>query len=225
MTTHDALFIEIDYTGRADGVVFDTTRKGDARPGMKGPFQPAVVKLGTGQLLSGLDAFLAGKDKGTYAVSLEAEQAFGKKRSDMIKLMPIASFGKDAKKLAPGLPITVGEMHGIVKSAGGGRVVVDFNHALAGHKVEYTITHHGIVTDPVKKVKSVVKAMLGVELPVTEKDGVTVLSVPKGFPSDGLVKELEKHAGVSVTIKEVEVKQHQHVHADGTVHDNSAHKH
>lgn len=223
--TSDAPFIEIDYTGRAGGAVFDTTRKEDAARSMRGPFHPAVIKLGSGQLIPGLDKFLVGKDKGSYTVSLEAEQAFGKKRADMMKLMPLASFGKDSKKLGPGLPITVGEMHGIVKSVSGGRVVVDFNHPLAGQSVEYTVTHHGIVNDPVKKVKCIVKAMLGVELPVNEKDGKTVVKVPKGFPADGLVKELEKHTGVTVAIEEIDVKPHQHVHADGTVHDNSAHKH
>lgn len=225
MTTNDAPFIEIDYTGRADGVVFDTTRKEDATRGARGPFAPAVVKLGSGQLIPGLDAFLTGKEAGTYSVTLPPEQAFGKKRADRIKLMPLRSFGKEAKKLAPGLPITVGEMHGVVKSVGGGRVVVDFNHPLAGQEVSYDVKLHGTVTDPAKKVRSVLKAMLGVDLPVTDKDGKTTVKLPKGFPAEGLVKELEKHTGVTVAIEEIEVKSHQHVHADGTVHDNSTHKH
>jgi FKBP-type peptidyl-prolyl cis-trans isomerase 2 len=229
MTSPDHGFIELDYTGRADGAVFDTTRKEHAHPGMRGPFAPAVVKLGSGQLIPGLDAFLAGKQPGPYRVELAADQAFGKKRADLIKLMPLASFGKDARKLAPGMPITVGEMHGTVKSVGGGRVVVDFNHPLAGQAVTYDIHHHGAVTDPVKKVRSVLKAMLGTELPVLAKDGAVIVKLPKGFPSEGLVSAVEKHTGVTVTVtvtvEEIEIKAHQHVHADGTVHDNSAHKH
>jgi len=225
MTTNDLPFIELDYTGRAEGAVFDTTRKEDAAAGMRGPFKPAVIKLGSGQLIPGLDAFLKDKEAGTYSVTLPPEQAFGKKRADRIKLMPLASFGKEAKKIVPGMPITVGEMHGTVKSVGGGRVVVDFNHLLAGATVEYSVTHHGVVTDPAKKVGSVLKAMLGVELPVLEKDGATVVKLPKGFPAEGLVAEIKKHTGVAIVVEEVDIKPHQHIHADGTVHDNSAHKH
>ena len=73
-------FIELDYTGRADGVVFDTTRKQDAPVGSKGPFEPAVLKLGSGQLIPGLDSFLVGKGPGTYGVTLAAENAFAIER-------------------------------------------------------------------------------------------------------------------------------------------------
>jgi FKBP-type peptidyl-prolyl cis-trans isomerase 2 len=225
MTNPDGSFIEIDYTGRAGGIVFDTTHQEHARPGMRGPFHPVTIKLGSGQLLPGLDAFLTGKEKGSYTVSLEPEHAFGKKRADRIKFMPLASFGKDARSLAPGMPITVGEMQGIVKSVGGGRVIVDFNHPLAGSPVEYVITHHGVVTDPAKKVGSILKALLGVELPVTTHNGTTTVKLPKGFPAEGLIKEVEKHTGILIAIEEIDVKPHQHVHADGTVHDNDAHKH
>jgi FKBP-type peptidyl-prolyl cis-trans isomerase 2 len=217
-------FISLDYTGRVDGVVFDSTRKEDVPAGTKGSFAPVTIKVGLGQLLPGLDAFLVGKQPGTYEVTLQAEQAFGKKDPKHMKLVPMTAFGKEKNKIEPGMPVTFGESQGVIKSISGGRVVVDFNHPLAGKEVQYTLYVHGPVTDPQQKVGAILKAMLGVALPV-EKDGEkTVISLPKGFPAEGLVKEIEKHTGVTVTVKEVELKGHDHTHEhqDGHTH---AHPH
>ncbi len=202
----DLPFIEIDYTGRVDGVVFDTTLKVHALPGNKGPFEPAVLKLGSGQLIAGLDAFLTGKQPGAYSVKLQPEEAFGRKQPQLLKLVPLAAFGKDAQRIAPGFAVSIGDEKGRVQSVSGGRVVVDFNHPLAGQVVEYHVKLHGLVTDQAKKVRSVVRAMLGVDLPVEHREGKTLLSLPAGFPADGLVKEIERHSGVIVTVVEVAVK-------------------
>jgi FKBP-type peptidyl-prolyl cis-trans isomerase SlyD len=200
-------FIELDYTGRVNGIVFDTTMQTDAPQGSKGPFEPAVVKLGSGQLIPGLDAFLTGKKPGEYAVTLEPEQAFGKKQAQLLKLVPLSAFGKEAKRLEPGLSVTIGEQRGIVKSVSGGRVVVDFNHPLAGQTVEYTVHLKGPVTDDVKKVKATVKGLLGVELPAETKEGKVSLKLPQGFPAENLLKEIERHSGVAVTHEEVALKK------------------
>lgn len=200
-------FIALDYTGRVNGIVFDTTMQADAPAGSKGPFQPAIVKLGSGQLIPGLDAFLAGKKPGEYTVTLQPEQAFGKKQTQLLKLVPLSAFGKEAKRLEPGLSVTIGEQRGVVKSVSGGRVVVDFNHPLAGQIVEYTVHLKGPVTDDVQKVQATVKGLLGVELPAEAKNGKVNLKLPQGFPAENLLKEIERHSGVAVAHEEVAIKQ------------------
>ncbi len=210
-------FIKIDYTGRTDGHVFDSTRAADA-PSRKG-HGPVVVAIGTGQLLPGLDAFLSDKQPGDYVLTLSAEQAFGKKDAKMLKLVPIKAFGKEARNLAPNLPVTIGEQRGIVKSISGGRVVIDFNHPLAGKQVDYSVTLHGDVTDETQKVEATVQAMLGVALPVQKEGDSVVLSLPKGFPAEGLIKEIERISGVVVKTKEVDMQVHgDHVHLPGESH-------
>lgn len=199
-------FIELDYTGRVDGVVFDTTRKADAPPNSLASFKPVVVKLGSGQLIAGLENFLKDKKAGKYSVSIPPESAFGKKDPKLLKLVPLASFKKEQQQqLAPGVPITVGDMQGVVKSVSGGRAVVDFNHQLAGKTVDYDIEFHGEVSDPKKKVESTVQAMLGVVLPIEKQGEDLVLSLPKGFPAEGLVKAIEEHTGVTIKTKEIEM--------------------
>lgn len=222
-------FIELDYTGRAEDGVFDTTRKEDAPAGSKGPFGPITVKIGSGQLLPGLDEFLKGKTKGEYTVTIPAEKAFGKKDAKLLKLVPLTTFGKEKNRLEPGLPIRIGEQHGVVKSMSGGRVVVDFNHPLAGKDVHYTLYVHGEVTEPQKKVEAILKSMLGVALPVTMEGEKAIIALPAGFPSDGIVAELEKHTGVKIGVKELEMPKHEHAHTHDHHHehghDHHDHKH
>lgn len=198
-------FIELNYTGKADGKVFDTTLQKDAPKGSKGPFEPTVVKLGIGQLLPGLDEFLKDKKPGSYQVFIDAEHGFGPKDSKLLKLVPLTAFGKESKDVGPGVPVTIGQQQGTVKSVSGGRVVVDFNHPLAGKDLQYDVELIGEVTDKRRKVDSILKALLGVALPVTEEEEKVVVTIPKGFPGEGLVKELEKHTGVTVTLKEIEL--------------------
>jgi len=214
-------FIELEYTGTVDGIVFDTTRKHDAPAGTSGPFGPMVVMLGSGQLIPGLDAFLQDKKPGKYTLTLDPENAFGKKDAKLLKLVPLTSFGKKAKELEPGLPVTIGNAQGTVKSVSGGRVVIDFNHPLAGKAVSYDLEYVGDVGAPDRKVRALLKAMLGAELPVENVGADVQISLPKGFPSEGLIKEVEKHTGVTVTVKEVELPKHEHSHD----HDDSHHGH
>jgi FKBP-type peptidyl-prolyl cis-trans isomerase 2 len=213
-------FIELDYTGRVDGAVFDTTRKEDAPAGSKTHFKPVVVKLGAGQLIPGLDKYLADKKPGTYDVSLKAEEAFGNKRSDLLKLVPATMFGKEKGQIQIGLPVRFGEQQGVIKSISGGRVVVDFNHPLAGKDVTYHVILHGEVKEPKRKVEAILAAM-GIPLPVEEKEGKVTVSLPKGFPAEGFVKEIEAQTGVQIAIHEVEMK---HDHAHDHAHDHS-HEH
>ena len=222
-------FIALDYTGKADGRIFDTTRKQDARPGAKGDFEPVIVKLGGGQLISGLDAFLRGKEPGHYEVTLAPQDAFGTKSAKMLRLVPRSAFGKQAKDLAPGMPITVGDTHGIVKSVSGGRIVVDFNHPLAGKEVHYDLDLHGEVTDPVRIVTAVVQSMLGAKLQVTQEDGGVHIALPEGFPADGILAEIEKYTGIAVKVKFVALpkqsSKHTHEHSHAGEHDHDHHDH
>jgi FKBP-type peptidyl-prolyl cis-trans isomerase SlyD len=212
-------FIELDYTGRVDGAVFDTTQKADAPLGSKGPFEPAIVKLGLGQLIPGLDKFLTGKGPGKYEVTLQPEDAFGPKNAKLLKLVPLTAFGKEKQKIESGMNVRIGEQQGTVKSISGGRVVVDFNHPLAGKAVTYSLLVHGEVKDPKKKVDSIVRALLGVALPTTVEGEKVIVSLPKGFPAEGFVKELEKQTGVTVGVQEVDLGKHEHVHDENCNHD------
>ncbi|MCH8980513.1 hypothetical protein IH922_00675 [candidate division KSB1 bacterium] len=50
------------------------------------------------------------------------------------------------------MQINIDGMMGIIKTAGGGRCLVDFNHPLSGKEVTYTIKVNKIITDDKEKL-------------------------------------------------------------------------
>jgi len=60
----------------------------------------------------------------------------------------------------PGLRIEVDGTPGTIKSVSGGRVLIDFNHPLAGRVLKYQVTITNIITDLKEKVSSLLETNL-----------------------------------------------------------------
>jgi len=177
MAVENGTYIKVTYTGSINGVPFDTTdeeaaKKGNIfREGFK--YTPAIVKVGAGRLLKGLDEELVGKEIGKeYTVSLPPEKAFGEHKKEEVEAI-------DKKELdhKPELyeRIVVNGREGLVANKVGNRYVIDFNHPLAGQTVDYTYKIEGIVEDPKEAFEGTIKLITGNEMNVktTQKD-VTV---------------------------------------------------
>jgi FKBP-type peptidyl-prolyl cis-trans isomerase 2 len=105
---------------------------------------PAEAVQGSGELPSGLDAALIGMSPGEEKrLVLAPAQAFGERDAAKMQTMPLSKFGELAKGLKPG-----GKVEGFrggkaekatVVSVDEGKVVLDFNHALAGKTVSYRL--------------------------------------------------------------------------------------
>ena len=164
-------FVELEYTGRAEGKVFDTTdealakKEGMFREGV--PYGHITVCIGQSHVLKGLDDDLEGKEVGMqYTAKLPAEKAFGKKQAQLIQLVPKRKFDAAGINPVPGMPVTIDNAMATIRTVSGGRVMVDFNHPLAGKDVEYTYKVLKIVTD----VKEKLQAVIAMELNLN-KDG------------------------------------------------------
>ncbi|MEO2154907.1 MAG: hypothetical protein ABGW69_03820 [Nanoarchaeota archaeon] len=72
-------------------------------------------------------------------VSLTIKNAYGEKNPDLIQIMPLSLLRKQGINPIPGLIIRVGEIEGIIKSISGGRVIIDFNHPLAGKDIDFEV--------------------------------------------------------------------------------------
>lgn len=191
-------FIEINYTGKVEGNVFDSTDEKIATEakihskGMK--YGPIIVCLGEGQLLPGLDEFLKDKKPGKYEVKLEAEKAFGKKSSKLLQLVPMKVFKTQNIRPYPGLMINVDGNNGVVKTVSGGRVIVDFNHPLASKDVEYEVEVIRKVEDLKEQVTAFLKTTMNnddIEVKVDGKNVEVILKqdIPKEI-KDLLSKKL-----------------------------------
>lgn len=108
--------------------IYDATRK----------YEPRLIAVGEGWLLSGLDEAIKGMDVGQRKeVELPPEKAFGQRDPTQTRMIPLRKFGDRAHELAVGDTIEVENRVGLVRFIGSGRAQVDFNHRLAGKSIVY----------------------------------------------------------------------------------------
>ncbi len=165
---HD--FIELHFIGKVKSTneIFDLTDEAEARKNKmydsKHKYVPMVVCVGENQVIPGLDKELVGKEIGRkYTVEISPENAFGKKESRLMKLINVNIFLKQNIQPVVGLPVNIDNLYGIVRSTAGGRVIVDFNHPLAGKELIYEFTPTKLVENDEEKLKCIVNLNLGLE--------------------------------------------------------------
>jgi FKBP-type peptidyl-prolyl cis-trans isomerase SlyD len=190
-------FVEIEYTGRADGEVFDTTDESLANkedlPKNNAVYGPITICLGESHLVKGLDKELIGKETNKeYTIELSPENAFGKKKAELFKLIPRSTFLKQEINPMPGLQVNIEGVVGTVKTVSGGRVYVDFNHYLSGKDINYEVKINKIITKTEDKVKALLNLMLG-KIPQINIKEKTVDITFDVKVSDELKTELKKN--------------------------------
>lgn len=187
---HD--FVEIEYTGKlADGTVFDTTSEKVAKEhhlhSQKQKYHPAVICVGERQLLPGLDAQLAEKELGKeYTVKLAPEQAFGKRDIKKMRIVPMNLFRQHQLQPRPGLQVDIDGEVGLVQQVSGGRVIVNFNHPLAGKEVVYSYKVLRKVTDQKEKVTAFLSGLLRLPaeaMKIEVKDNAATVIIPGELPT------------------------------------------
>lgn len=194
-------FIEIEYTGSVEGRIFDTTSKEVAKQqgfGNLDSYAPLIVKQGLKNVIKGLDEALLGKELGKeYQVHIPADKAFGKKQAKLIKTLSMASFKGQKVQPRPGMTINVDGLPGRILKVGGGRVIVDFNHYLAGQDIDYKFKVLRKVTDIKEQINSVL-LLAGLKGDVEIKEGKTkVLTSEEMLP---YVQKALLGAGLAVEV-------------------------
>lgn len=156
MTIKKGDFVKINYTGTTEGTLFDTTVEatGKAAGINKSSYAPVTICVGEGHLIPGIDNALVGKEKGSFKISFEPEQGFGKKDPKLLQLTPLQQFKKQNINPFPGMELNVDGSYGVVKTINGGRVIVDYNHPLAGKNLDYEIEVIDLITDVKEQVTS-----------------------------------------------------------------------
>ncbi len=180
-------FISLNYTGDSAGIVFDTTDEQRAEEegihSEKAAYGPFVIRVGGRHVIVGLDDDLEGKEVG-YQGDLEVppEKAFGQRDPDRVRSLPKSSFKEKPFKGMPVRDQEIGE--GVVVDVVGGRVVVDFNHPLAGKTLHYAYTIEDIIEAPEKKLLGLIRLYAGRDLEVQMEDGVATINLPPGIVFD-----------------------------------------
>ena len=160
-------FIEIEYTGEIQSTnkIFDTTSKKIAKKekiyNPKTEYQPIIICLGQNQILPGLDEQLENKELNKeYKITIQPEKAFGKKNPKLMRLVSASSFKKQDITPFPGLQINLDGILGTIRTVTPGRVIVDFNHPLAGQTLIYEIKINKIITDSKTQLDSLISKQI-----------------------------------------------------------------
>ncbi|MBI2659601.1 peptidylprolyl isomerase [Candidatus Woesearchaeota archaeon] len=206
-------FVEMDYTGRLkeDGAVFDTTEEKVAKESgvydQNMHYHPAVVCIGENNILKELEDRLIGKETGReYSFEMESGKAFGRKDAKLIQMIPLSKFKHQKIQPMPGLQLNIDGVFGIVKTVSGGRVLVDFNHPLAGKDIVYDVKIKRIIEDDAEKVKALLHTAFHMhDAEVEAKDGSLTIKVKDEIPSEAQ-EEFRKIAERAIGAKSVAFK-------------------
>lgn len=103
-------------------------------------YGPTLIVLGKNWLNAYVEEEISKMNEGEEKeIEVPPEKAFGERDPNKVKIYGLREFQRKGYNVKIGDVIEVGGMRGIVKQVSGGRVVVDFNHPLAGKTLVYKI--------------------------------------------------------------------------------------
>ncbi len=183
MPIQEGDFIRLSFSGYANGVLFDTTDEQKARDAgiydENRTYGPKIVCAGKRQIIQGLDEALVGKEIGfEETIEIPPEKAFGEHEQELLR-----SYKKKAflKKPEIGMQLTIADAgKGTVVDVIGNRVIVDFNHPLAGRALMYTYRIEGIVESATEKIAGLIKLLTGLDMEVHVEGSTALIELPAG---------------------------------------------
>lgn len=183
----DVALIEYTLIERESGRVVETTSESVAKEAgiySEGArYGPKLVVIGSGELPPGLEEALSNVQEGQeIEITLPPEKAFGKRDPSKVRVLPARELSSRGIVPRVGMEIEVRGERGVILSVGSGRVIVDFNHPLAGREVTYKLKVVKVVRDVQEKVKSFLERDVGAEgIEVSVEGGEVTLKVPLQF--------------------------------------------
>jgi len=197
-------FLKISFTLKVkdSGQIIETTDEKVAKKANifdeKNNYGQRLMIVGNDEMyLKKLNEEIVGKDVGEkFKVSIPPEDTFGHRDPSKIKLLGRKELV--AKNIIPevGRQIQWGNQTGIVLSAVGGRVRVDFNHPLVGQTIIYDVEVNEKITGSKKKLEALIDYLLpGVDLNTfdikNEKEKITII-MPEEITTKDLYLQFRK---------------------------------
>lgn len=182
MALNDGDLVLFDYTLRVDGKVWETSLAADAEAEKVQLGKGVLFTLGLGQVVPGVEeevrmhgeeALQKGDSVALRTFTVPPEKAFGLRSRENVHTVPL----KPGMKLEPGMQVEMGGKQGTIVRVGGGRVVIDTHHALAGKTLDYAYRLRGIYTTPQEKVGALLRHMLGEDCAHAWEDDLSTLRV------------------------------------------------
>lgn len=194
-------FLLVDYTARVKetGEIIETTNEEEAKAyGIYSPervYEPALVIIGEGRLIKGFEEVLAQMDVNEERVfEVPPEKAYGTRDPSKLRTVPLREFTRANIEPVPGKVVEINGAPAVVRGVTGGRVLVDFNHPLAGKVIEYRARIVRHVTDDNEKLKLLLKRRVrsknvdAYEVSLSDEGSIVTVKVPE---SDMLSPEIQ----------------------------------
>jgi FKBP-type peptidyl-prolyl cis-trans isomerase SlyD len=187
MEVSEGDFILLSYTGDFDSQVFDTTDEQEAQQAeIHNPsalYGPVTIRVGSRHVIVGLDEDLPGKEVDFGGeIDVPPEKAFGDRDPKKVESFPKSRF---SEKPVKGTRVKVEELgEGVVIDSIGGRVIVDFNHPLAGKTLHYRFRIEGKVKPVEEKVRGLIRLYSGRDMEMNWDGERVTIDLPPGINYD-----------------------------------------
>ncbi len=176
--------VRIQYTGRlaGDQSIFETTDEQIAKAigiwSTASAYGPRLVLYGRGAMIAGIEEALQTMAPGeSREFHIPESKAFGQRFAELVRVMPQKEFLRHGLAPQPNLVVSIDGVPAIVKSVSSGRVMLDFNHSLAGQELIYHLQLLEVITEPAAKAKALAQVIGALaEVKVDEKKKVAVIS-------------------------------------------------
>jgi peptidylprolyl isomerase len=201
--------VEYSIYVKDTGELVDTTSEVEAKLNRKyvegAIYEPEVVVVGEGRFFQGFEEALASCREGEEVeVEVPPEKAFGPRDPSRIRTLPRRIFERQNVKPEVGKEVRIDGELGRILAIDGGRVVVDFNHPLAGKALKLKLKVVKIVNDPAEAIRYLVKRRLrGVKpeeivVRVDAASGQAIVEIPKRFRISSEIQYLKSLAAYDI---------------------------
>ncbi|MDK6027825.1 peptidylprolyl isomerase [Ignisphaera sp. 4213-co] len=154
-------FILIDYVIRAKdtGELIETTIEDVAKKENKYEvdrvYEPLLVIVGENRIIRGLEEHIEnfGEAEKEMQVEIPPEKAYGVRDSSKVKIVSVRELIRNNIIPEVGKTVELNGQVGVVKAVTGGRVLIDFNHPLAGKTLLCTYKIVKIIEDDSEKIR------------------------------------------------------------------------
>ncbi len=167
-------------------ILFDTTKEDLAKEqGIHDPnvkYGPMVSIVGVGRLIKGIDEELlkaeVGKD---YEVTIPPEKGYGERDPKLVKIHSYRELARQKIEPEVGKEVIINNKRGRIVTVTPGRVVIDFNHPLAGKTLKYKFKIVEKVEGDVDKVRAIIEMDYGKDMDkfnIELKDDDIIIELP-----------------------------------------------
>lgn len=196
-------FVLINFVGRiaATGMIFDLTDKKVAeKENITGEynFSPVLVIPGGNYALKAISDSVLGKDNGDkYQITVSPKEGFGDFDKNKIKTYGLAMFRENNINPSIGDMIMLDNKMATVLAINSGRVLVSYNHYLAGKELKYDIEIISIIEGVKEKISAIFEHYAGKKpenVDVTGNDvRITTKEDIKPYIKDSIAMDVQKY--------------------------------